>query len=298
MEIFCFQKSAPEYPKIFKDLPDAPKEIYLKGNLKLLDQPSFAIVGTRKCTFEGREIAKKFARELSFAGLNIVSGLAFGIDSAAHEGALEGKNGKTIAVLGSALNNITPHAQEKLAQKILDNNGLIISEYQSGAPIFPSNFLRRNRIIAGLSLGVLIVEAPFGSGAIITAQCAKKYNRPLFAIPGSITSKNYEATNDLIKRGMALLVVKPKDILDYLKEKSLFIQEDKNRPGNITINDKYINDSIEEKIIRILKEKPATIDEIAKRLNTQITKLLILITEMEISGQVKDIGNKRYIAVE
>lgn len=295
MEIFCFSKNQSQYPKLLKDLPDAPKEIYASGNLDLLNAPNFAIVGTRKCLTEGKEIAKRFAYELSFAGLNIVSGLAFGIDSSAHEGAMEGKS-KTIAVLGSALDNITPHSQEKLAKKILNQGGLIISEYPSGAKVFPANFKNRNRIIAGISMGVLIVEAPFGSGAIITAAFAKKYNRSVFAVPGAIYSKNYEAANDLIKNNLARLVVKPKDILDYLKERSLFngYDDDDDNDNDDDTSRKDRDNNMTWKIINILKEKPLSIDEIAKKIDIEVAKLLVIISEMEISGKIKDIGNKRY----
>ncbi len=295
MEIFCLSQNQNQYPKLLKNLPGAPQKIYASGNLDLLNEPCFAIVGTRKCLTEGKETAKKFAFELSFAGLNIVSGLAFGIDSSAHEGAMAGRS-KTIAVLGSALNNITPSSQIKLAHKILKEGGLIISEYPPGAKVFPSNFKKRNRIIAGISLGVLIVEAPFQSGAMITAAFAKKYKRPLFAIPGSIYSKNYEATNNLIKKSLAYLAVSPKDILNYLKKKSLFIEKlhhKKEVNTGVSNQDEDFNHWLS--IINILKAKPHSIDEISKKLNIELSKLLVIITKMEIAGKIKDIGNKRYV---
>lgn len=294
MKIFCLSQNQKQYPKLLKNLPDAPQKIYASGNLDLLNEPCFAIVGTRKCLTEGKETAKKFAFELSFAGLNIVSGLAFGIDSSAHEGAMIGRS-KTIAVLGSALDNITPSSQIKLAHKILKKGGLIISEYPPGAKVFPSNFKRRNRIIAGISLGVLIVEAPFQSGAMITAAFAKKYKRPLFAIPGSIYSKNYEATNNLIKNSLAYLAVSPKDILNYLKKKSLFIEKlhyKKEINTKVSNQDEDFNQWL--LIINILKAKPHSIDEISKKLDIELSKLLVIITKMEIAGKIKDIGNKRY----
>ncbi len=294
MKIFCLSQNEKQYPKLLKNLPDAPQKIYASGNLDLLNEPCFAIVGTRKCLTEGKETAKKFAFELSFAGLNIVSGLAFGIDSSAHEGAMIGRS-KTIAVLGSALDNITPSSQIKLAHKILKKGGLIISEYPPGAKVFPSNFKRRNRIIAGISLGVLIVEAPFQSGAMITAAFAKKYKRPLFAIPGSIYSKNYEATNNLIKNSLAYLAVSPKDILNYLKKKSLFIEKlhyKKEINTKVSNQDEDFNQWL--LIINILKAKPHSIDEISKKLDIELSKLLVIITKMEIAGKIKDIGNKRY----
>jgi DNA processing protein len=301
MQIYKILKNQAQYPELLRNLSEAPEAIFAAGNLNLLNQKNFAIVGTRKCTYEGKEIAKKFAYELAEAGLNIVSGLAFGIDSYAHQGALENNIGKTIAVLGSALDKITPISQKTLGEKILENQGLLISEYQAGSKVFPSNFSLRNRIIAGISLGVLIVEAPFGSGALITAKYAQKYQRQIFAIPGSIISKNYEANNDLIKSGIAYLVTKPKDILNHLKKLSLF-ESDYDKKNNIDYNKSYnqlgsSDFDLVKKIINILKEKPASIDEISKKLDIEVSKILILVTQMEIAGKIKDIGNKRYAII-
>lgn len=198
------------YPPLLAEIADRPKEIYILGELPARD--SLAIVGTRRATSEGKNIARRFARELTQSGFAIVSGLAFGIDAAAHEGCLDA-GGPTVAVLAGGLSDIYPHEHARLAEKILTNGGAIVSEYPPGMPPLPHRFLERNRIISGLSRGVLIVEAPTGSGSLVTARLALEQNRDIFVVPGPITHRNFHGSHSLIRQG-AELVTTPHEILE------------------------------------------------------------------------------------
>lgn len=200
-----------EYPKTLRDMPFAPFGIYAIGSLRY-SHPAVAIVGTRKATPQGKELARQFAKKLSEADIPIISGLAMGIDEAAHKGALE-SNGKTIAVLGTPLSQIYPRQNKKLAENILENNGAIVSEFPIGQEYHPQNFLIRNRIISGLADAVLIIEAPEKSGALATAKFALDQGKDIFVVPGNIFSPNYKGSNNLIKAG-AMPVTGPEDILE------------------------------------------------------------------------------------
>jgi DNA processing protein len=197
-----------EYPTRLKEIPDPPLGLYVRGELK--EEMCFAIVGTRRATTEGIHVARKFSRDLTGAGFVIVSGLAFGIDAAGHEGCLE-VQGRTIAVLAGGLHEIYPTKNTYLGEKILALGGAIISEYPLGEPPYPHRFLERNRIISGLSRGVLIIECPLNSGSRVTGGLALKQNRDVFVIPGSITHPNFSGSHELIRQG-ATLVTKPEDI--------------------------------------------------------------------------------------
>lgn len=208
-----------EYPPLLQEIAQPPFGIYVRGTLPPgMLQPSatpalvIAIVGTRRATPEGKAITRNFARDLAQAGFIIVSGLAFGIDAAAHEGCLDA-NGTTVAVLAGGLDKMYPRENTKLAEKILATGGAIISEYPPGEPPYPIRFLERNRLISGLARGVLIVEAPYGSGSLATARFALEQNRDVFVVPGPITQKNFEGSHQLIRQG-ATLVTTPAEILE------------------------------------------------------------------------------------
>lgn len=201
----------PDYPENLKNIADPPIILYLKGELEKEDNFSLAIVGSRRASFYGLSLAEKFAFQLSENGFTIISGLARGIDSRAHQGALKYK-GRTLAVIGSGLNNLYPSENQALAEKIAQN-GAVISEFPLQTPPFKQNFPRRNRLISGLSLGVLVVEAARNSGALITADFALEQGREVFALPGKIDSDTSFGTNALIKDG-AKLVSAVEDILE------------------------------------------------------------------------------------
>ncbi len=211
-KITCLDLFSQEYPLLLKEIANPPIVLYLKGDPKVLNQVSFAIVGSRKATWRGLAIAKKYAAKLSQLGMVIVSGLARGIDSGAHQGAIS--QGLTIAVLGSGLLNIYPRENVGLAREI-SQNGAVISEFPLLAKPLPENFPRRNRIVSGLSKGVLVVEAAARSGALITARLACEQNRDVFAIPGGIDSSLSKGPHKIIKEG-AKLVDSFEDIIEEL----------------------------------------------------------------------------------
>jgi DNA processing protein len=205
-------RGAEDFPPLLREIPGPPFAIYVKGPLAPLRAPiPFAIVGTRRVTPDGRSIAKRFAHELASAGMMIVSGLAFGVDGAAHEGCLEAR-GTTVAVLAGGLADVYPHSHKRLAEKILSEGGAVISEYPLRAPPYPLRFLERNRLVSGLARGTLIVEAPHGSGSLITARHAMEANRDVFVVPGPIAHGNYKGSHELIRQG-AELVAAPDEIL-------------------------------------------------------------------------------------
>ena len=203
------------YPYLLREIADPPITLYVKGDWQAcFESPCIAVVGSRRCSTYGENASEMLSRDLAANGVCIVSGLARGIDSAAHRGAIRG-NGKTIAVLGTGIDNVYPKENAKLVGEILENGGAIVSQFPLGTPPLKDNFPYRNRIISGLSLGVLIVEASERSGSLITARLAMEQNREVLAVPGNITSKNSFGTNYLIKSG-AKLVQQWQDVVTEL----------------------------------------------------------------------------------
>lgn len=202
-----------DYPERLKNIYDPPVILYVKGSIKKEDSLAVSIVGSRKCTYYGMNMADNIAEKLAFSGVTVVSGLARGIDTAAHKGAL--KSGRTIAVLGSGLGNIYPAENRPLSEKIAQN-GAVVSEFPMHMPPNKNNFPQRNRIISGLSAAVLVVEAANKSGALITADFALEQGRDVFAVPGAAGRLSSAGTNSLIKQG-AKLIDSAEDILEELK---------------------------------------------------------------------------------
>ena len=214
-----------DLPLSLKEIPDSPQQLFVRGDQNCLDASDLkvAIVGTRRATSAGLAIARQLAFDLARGGAMVVSGLALGIDQAAHKGCLEG-GGRTIAVLANGVEEIYPHQHRSLGEDIMKAGGAIISEYASGTPSYPSQFLERNRIVSGLCRGIIVVEAPFGSGALNTAAHAVRQNREVFVIPGAVTSQNYAGSHKLIKQG-AGLVTCAKDIFDAFNISSAAISQ-------------------------------------------------------------------------
>lgn len=204
-----------EYPQSLKEIYDPPKSIYVLGDKKLLNEIGIAIVGSRNATKYGKQMSWKISKELAEKGINIISGLAIGIDEYAHMGALQQNNGKTIAVLGSGIDQLYPKQNIELARKIIKSGGCIISEYPIGTGPDKKNFPQRNRIISALSQGIFIVEAGEKSGALITAEFGLEHGKEIFALPGDITKEQSKGCNLLIKDG-AKLVLSSQDILDEI----------------------------------------------------------------------------------
>jgi len=207
------------YPRLLQEIPDPPLALYVAGDLSVLDTPGIAIVGTRHPTMYGRETAQRFAYQLAVAGYTITSGLAEGVDTEAHGGALKAK-GKTIAVLGGALDCLYPKSNTALAREIVTTGGAVISEYPFGRQPDRQTFPMRNRIVSGLSRGVLVVEAPVNSGTLITARQGMEQNRPVMVIPGRIDSKASQGCHALLKQG-ACLVTSPEEVVEEVQD--LFI---------------------------------------------------------------------------
>lgn len=265
------------YPKKLLEIEDYPKEIYVIGNEELLKKDSIGIVGSRESTGYGEKCARNFAREISKENICIVSGMAIGIDTAAHEGAIREK-GSTIAVLGCGFNNIYPKENIDLFNDILKKGGCVISEYSPNTKADLSKFPKRNRIISGLSKGILVVEAKHRSGSLITAKYAKKQDKKIFCIPGNIDEKTSVGTNRLIQNG-AKLVIKAQDILDEIKNK---IEEKE-------IEKEYIE------IYNCLTYMPTNINIIAKKCNLEISKLTQNLLMMELKGYVKSMPGNEYV---
>ena len=288
-KIEIIKKSSRDYPKILKEIPDAPKQLYVRGSLPKDHTLNFAIVGTRAASDYGRTLAFKIAKELAELGFNIISGLALGIDTQAHLGALEGK-GKTTAVMGSAIDNnsIYPSENLNLVKKIISSGGAVISEYEPGTKSEIWFFPERNRIIAGLSQGVLVVEAPEKSGALITARLALEQNREVFAIPGSIFSKNSYGTNYLIKSG-AKMVTAVDDILEELNLadlKTASLRDISRREKKEELS------SEEQTVLNIIEKEPVHIDKICQLSKMAASQVLTAISLLEIKDIIKNIGGK------
>ena len=277
------------YPALLKEIHLPPAILYAKGKLKK-DEFTVAIVGPRKVSSYGMQVAEQFSRELSRAGIVIVSGMALGTDNLAHRECLKLKN-RTIAVLGSGIdqNSIYPSANKKTAEAI-SRCGAVISEYPFGTPPLKQHFPARNRIISGLSLATLVVEASERSGALITANFSLEQNREVFATPGNIYSLNSVGTNNLIKMG-AKLVTNAQEILDELNLSSAteFLKAKEIVPDN----------EQEEIILKKLleTEEPIHIDNLSKSTGISVTEISGVLTLMEMKGKVKNVGGMSYVIV-
>lgn len=208
-----------EYPDNLRNIYDTPPLIYIKGNKEILNNPSFAIIGCRDCSMYGKQVTQKIAGKLAKNGITIISGLARGIDTNAHIGTLKA-NGKTIAVVGTGLDIVYPNENKYLQEEIISQGGAIISEFVVGTKINKLNFPKRNRIISGISNGVLVVEAKEKSGSFITVDFALEQGKNVYAVPGNIISRNSVGTNNLIKQG-AKIVTEIEDILEDFIEKNI-----------------------------------------------------------------------------
>lgn len=277
-----------EYPEKLRKIENPPKQIYLKGNYKLIKTPGIAIIGSRKCTSYGEKITIKFSKELSLYGLTIISGMAQGIDSFAHIGSIE-TTGNTIAVLPSGFNNIYPEENKELYEKILENGGLLISEYEENEKASSEKFLERNRIVSGLSIGTLVIEGGYRSGTSVTANLSKKQGKNVFCIPSSLENSKGITPNKLIKEG-AYLVTQVQDIICKYPELKL---NKKNIETKI-IKDYKINDEYKE-IYNILdKEKQIHINEITKRLKIDISEVSYKLMMMELEDKVVSFPGNNY----
>ncbi len=277
------------YPQLLKEIPNPPFLIYYKGNGLFNQSPALAIVGSRKFTSYGKQVAYSLTKELVQAGITIVSGMALGIDSIAHKASLENQ-GTTFAILGNSLEDkfIYPRNHFHLAQQIQEQ-GLLISDYPLGTPASSYTFPARNRLMAGLTLGTIIIEATRKSGTLITARLALEFNREVFAVPGSILSPSSFGPHKLIQQG-AKLVTQTQDILNELNLTSFAKEKEKRKKE---YQDKLSQE--EKKIIQHLSQEPLHINQLAQLSHLEISTLTSFLTLLEIKNLIKDIGGKNYI---
>lgn len=274
-----------QYPSILKEIHSPPALLYVRGTLPPNDIVTLAVVGTRGTSQYGRAVTPQLVGDLAQAGVMIVSGLALGIDALAHRAALD-NNGITTAVLGCGLNTIYPRTNSSLAHAIIENNGCLLSEYPPGTEPLKGHFPARNRIIAGLSRGVLVIEGDDDSGSLITARCALDQNRDVLAVPGNITHAGSRGPNTLIKMGAAL-VSSADDVLNALDLDYHTTNHHSNAPKL---------DTDEEKILwNALSSGPLHIDEINRMCKLNISTISATLAMLEVKGSVLHLGGMRYI---
>ena len=291
----------PAYPAPLKQIYDPPLILYIQGNAEALAQPGIALVGTRHPTPYGTGMAERLACDLAARGLVIFSGLARGVDAAAHRGAIAAK-GKTVAVFGTGVDVVYPKENRRLVDQLLALGGAVISEFPLGTAPTPQNFPIRNRIISGISIGVLVVEAAEYSGTRITSRCALEQNREVFAVPGNVTNKNSWGPNTLIKQGAKLVATwedvweeLPVDVRLTLEPKS---PDESNGGGTASL---FADDKLgphERKILAVLKADEARqLDEIIERLEPELSssEIFAALFELELAGKVKQLPGKNFV---
>ena len=285
-ELKVIKSSDDRYPELLRKIYDPPEELYIKGDVDALSTKCIAIVGTRRPTQYGLSISKKLGEDLARSGFTIVSGLAEGIDTQAHKGALDA-GGKTIAVFGCGIDQIFPAENISLAEDI-EKNGALVSEYGPGTSAAKWTFPRRNRIISGLSAGVIVVEGGYESGAMITAKLALDEGREVFAVPGNVELEQSKGPHWLIKQG-AKLVESVDDILEEFNMKRVTDGEPTKRIDHSQLS------LDESSVIRILSKEPLHIDEISAKSGMDAAKALGILSVLEIKDLIKQMPGKYFV---
>jgi len=285
IDVICLR--SPEYPARLAEIYDPPPVLYIRGKLEPGDERSVAVVGTRASSGYGLEMATRLAGGLAANGVTVVSGLAVGIDAAAHRASLDA-GGRTIAGVGSGLDQVYPAKHADLARKIAES-GAVISEYPPGVRPHARNFPRGNRILSGLTLGTLVVEAGFRSGALLTVTHALEQNREVFAVPGSTLSERSKGTNWLIQQG-AKLVLDVEDILEELNIAGLGAQLGLSAPTPDP-------GTVESELLNMLRTEPVHMDEITRRSGEPSSVVSATLTMLELGGLVRQAGSMLYVAV-
>lgn len=284
------ERLSDDFPELLRQIPGPPERLYVAGNLDALHMPSLAIVGSRNPTRGGTQNAFEFAKHLSLAGFSIVSGLALGVDTAAHEGALAG-GGMTVAFLGHGIDSIYPPANRQLARKIIAR-GAICSEFPLGSAPRAEHFPQRNRLISGLSLGTLVVEAAKRSGSLISARLAAEQGREIFAIPGSIHNPMAKGCHQLIRQG-AKLVESAEDIVSELGAVAAHMMQsaDETKPEAESIAD---HDDDYQKLLKIIDFDPASLDELSNQSGLTIDQVSSMLLILELEGKIEAHAGGRY----
>ena len=282
------------FPDRLREIYDPPPYLWMRGTLPEVDRPMVTVVGTRRCTDYGRAQAHHFGAELVRRGFTVVSGLAYGIDAAAHKGALDA-GGRTIAVLGSGVGRIYPQKHTALAERITEN-GAVLSEYGLDAEPKSHHFPERNRILSGLSLGTLVVESYSEGGALITARLALEQNREVFAVPGGVTKDSSRGTNRLIQRGHAKLVMEVEDLLEELPDVTVTDPEEVDAE---TVSagagpDPEDLSGDEEVLYNALSDTPIHVDELCEETGLDPSSALPTLLELEFKGFVRQLAGKQF----
>jgi DNA processing protein len=287
----------PEYPELLRQITNPPPFLFVRGNVSCLSLPQIAIVGSRNPSTGGSENAERFAHYLASQGFAITSGLALGVDGAAHRGSLAAW-GKTIAVMGTAVDRIYPARHRALAQEIIEKGGALVSEFPLGTGSYAGNFPQRNRIISGLSLGTLVVEAALQSGSLITARQALEQNREVFAIPGSIHNPLAKGCHQLIRQG-ATLVESAQDIMDQLngmlsfkwqeaqQKLDLSEQKETHKPEN---NLQITKSPETEFLLSAIGYDPVALDTLVERTQLPVNQLITQLTLLELAGKIESLA--------
>ena len=288
------------YPQQLKQIYDPPLVLYVRGQVEVISQPGIALVGTRHPTPYGSGMAERLACDLAAHGLVIISGMARGVDTAGHRGAIAAK-GKTVAVFGTGIDVIYPKENSRLSEQILALGGALISEFPIGTSAFPQNFPIRNRIISGMSVGVLVVEAAEYSGTRITARCALEQNRDVFAVPGNVTNKNSWGPNTLIKQG-AKLVATWEDVWEELPTEVRLLLTPATQPAGTAslFGEEGELAPHEKKIFALLKADESThIDEVVERLEPDLSssEIFAALFELELAGKVRQLPGKNFVKI-
>ncbi len=292
--------SDPEYPPRLKEIYDPPVILFVKGSVELLSKPGIAMVGTRHPTPYGSGMAERLATDLAARGLVIISGMARGVDTASHRGAIAAK-GKTIAVFGTGIDVFYPRENTRLAEQILALGGSLISEFPVGTAPVPQNFPIRNRIISGMSAGVLVVEAAEYSGTRITSRCALEQNRDVYAVPGNVTNKNSWGPNTLIKQG-AKLVATWEDVWEELPTDVQAVLRSTPNESPEAASASLFPDDVhsphEQKLLKLLKPDQSThIDELVEMLEAEMSssEIFAALFELELNGKVRQLPGKNFV---
>ena len=283
VRVLCWDSA--DYPTALRSIPNSPPVLYVRGQLQPQDSLGVAIVGTRKLTSYGKQVAHDLALGLAESGITVVSGLAKGIDAIAHKTTLE-QGGRTVGVLGSGLDCIYPVDHTPLVKGIVAGHGAVVSEYGLGVHPEAKNFPPRNRIISGLSLGVIVVEAAEQSGALITADFAREQGRELFAVPGNISSWSSRGTNALIQQGAKLVM----GVDDVLSELNLSRKE-----AQVAVQLALPESAEEAALLAHLSQQPLHIDELSRQTQLPIALVSSTLTLMELKGAVRQVGGMQYV---
>lgn len=275
------------YPERLRNIENPPSRLYVLGNYKILNEMGIAVVGSRTNTQYGEKMCKTFTKELVEYGFNIISGLALGIDGIAHKTCIK-NSGKTIAVIPSGFNNVYPEQHVLLAKEILNNGGVLLTEYDPSVKADSKKFLERNRIVAGLGIGTLVVEAGYRSGTSVTARITEQQEKPVFCIPSSLENNKGKVTNELIKRG-ANLVTNVDDILECYP----YIKFSKRKLENKEIYIDIPQDLIQ--VYKIINDKPKDINEISREIGISVSEVIYKTMMLQMEDKIVELPGHRFI---